>query len=147
MQEIKIRYTVRRQNGFVFSEIFTLEQIEKGEVAEWIKINYINTDDLHKDIFTSKQDKSYNKPFIIFAKYLICSISKQLYSFLSAIRYLIWAAKYLLDERGYDGGKHEEILLSVQVMEKAIKYALRKTKKYIISKNDRKGLSLFEVKP
>jgi len=143
MQEIKIRYTVKRKNGFVFSEIFTLKQIEEGKVSEWIKVNYIVTDDLRKDLFTGKQDKSYNKLFIVFAKYLICSMSKQLYSFLSTIKHLIWAAKYLLNERGYDGGKHEEILLSVQVMENAIKYALRKTKKYIISKNDRKGSSLL----
>lgn len=56
MMKIRFRYTVKRENGFIFSEIFTLEQIENGAVKIWIKLNFINEKDIiAKDLFTTRQ--------------------------------------------------------------------------------------------
>ena len=57
MRTIKIRYTVVRDNGHVFSEIFTLEQIEEGQIETWMKMNNVWSKNLHKDMFTGLRDK------------------------------------------------------------------------------------------
>lgn len=56
MDEIKFRYSVIRENGHYFEEIFTLDQIEKGEIQIWIKVNFINPSDIKRDIFLNKYD-------------------------------------------------------------------------------------------
>ena len=58
MQEIKLRYIVVRENGFIFSKIFQLPEIENGLVAEWIESNNINPKDINVDLFTGKQIKN-----------------------------------------------------------------------------------------
>jgi len=58
MREIKFRYTVIRENGYVFSGIFTLEQIEKGEVKIWSEMNHVNMDAVKKNQFIGLHDKT-----------------------------------------------------------------------------------------
>ena len=58
MREIKFRYTVIRENGYVFSEIFTLEQIEKGEVKIWSEMNHVNMDAVKKNQFIDLHDRT-----------------------------------------------------------------------------------------
>ena len=58
MKEIKFRYTCKRDNGWIFSEIFTLNQIENGEVSLWIKVNIIKEEQITREQFTSFYDKN-----------------------------------------------------------------------------------------
>ena len=57
-RSIKFRYTVIRENGYVFNNIFTLEQIEKGEVETWRKANFVNMDTVKKDQYIGCHDKN-----------------------------------------------------------------------------------------
>ena len=56
MREIKFRYTCKRDNGHVFSQIFTLEEIEAGDAKKWIDINHIGLFHLKKDQYTGRKD-------------------------------------------------------------------------------------------
>ena len=38
---IKIKYTVKRENGYTFTRIFQIQEIENGEVKQWIDVNFI----------------------------------------------------------------------------------------------------------
>jgi hypothetical protein len=42
MTEIKIRYTVKRENGFTFSQIFSIQDIERGDAKLWFERNYVS---------------------------------------------------------------------------------------------------------
>jgi hypothetical protein len=58
MREIKFKYLVKRNsNGHIFSKIFTLAQIEDGDVNQWIKINIICRSELYKLQYTGRKDK------------------------------------------------------------------------------------------
>ncbi len=57
MREIKFRYTCKRDNGHVFSRIFTLEQIESSEVRQWWELNHVGNYKLYKDQYTGLKDK------------------------------------------------------------------------------------------
>ena len=57
-RSIKFRYTVIRENGYIFNNIFTLEQIEKGEVETWRKANFVNMDTVKKDQYIGRHDKN-----------------------------------------------------------------------------------------
>jgi uncharacterized phage protein (TIGR01671 family) len=43
MRELKFRCKVARKNGHVFSEIFSIDQIESGKIALWLEANHIST--------------------------------------------------------------------------------------------------------
>lgn len=58
MREIKFSYLVRRHNGFVFSETFTLPEIEGGKAEGWMKANHVYSGDLHRRQFTGLCDKN-----------------------------------------------------------------------------------------
>jgi uncharacterized phage protein (TIGR01671 family) len=58
MKENKFRYTCKRDNGHVFSQIFTLEQIEAGDAKRWIDANFVGMFHLKKDQFTGLHDKN-----------------------------------------------------------------------------------------
>jgi hypothetical protein len=54
---MKIRYTCQRENGFTFSEIFTIEQLEVGEAETWFAFNFVDRTNVHRDLFTSYKDE------------------------------------------------------------------------------------------
>lgn len=57
-REIKFRYTCKRENGHIFSEIFNLKDIEAGRVALWYQVNTIGgRDKVFRDQFTGLKDK------------------------------------------------------------------------------------------
>lgn len=58
MREIKFRYTVKRDNGYVFSGIFTLEEIERGAVFAWANANLVDIEQVTKEQFTGLRDKN-----------------------------------------------------------------------------------------
>jgi len=58
MREIKFRYTCKRENGHIFSRIFTLEQIESCEVRQWWELNQVGKSELRKDQYTGLKDKN-----------------------------------------------------------------------------------------
>jgi len=58
MREIKFRFSVKRHNGFYFSKIFTMNELERGDVMAWWNANHVNADDLHRDQFTGLSDKN-----------------------------------------------------------------------------------------
>ena len=58
MKEIKFRYIVKRKNGYVFSELFTIEQIEKGKANLFIKVNHVNPNELTREQYTGLKDKN-----------------------------------------------------------------------------------------
>jgi len=58
-REIKFKYVCKRENGYIFSEIFTLEQIENGKVEQWFTVNQIGGSDIvHRLQFTGLKDKN-----------------------------------------------------------------------------------------
>jgi hypothetical protein len=59
--KIKFRYTCVRKNGYVFSEIFTIDDIEKGSVEKWIKMNSVDPICIKRSQFTGIIDKVNNK--------------------------------------------------------------------------------------
>ena len=62
MEDIKFRYSVKRENGFYFEKIYTLKQIENGDVKQWIKANCIyNEDVINKDHYIGINDNSKEK--------------------------------------------------------------------------------------
>lgn len=63
MTPIKIKYTVKRENGHIFSEIFTLKQIEYGDAARFLELNYAREIDIFKDQYTGKHDSERNELF------------------------------------------------------------------------------------
>lgn len=56
MREIKFRYTCKRDNGFIFSQIFTLEEIERGVAFTWANANLVDIDKVIKEQFTGLLD-------------------------------------------------------------------------------------------
>ncbi len=58
MREIKFRYVIKRSNGHVFSETFTMKQIENGEALLFIKINNAREKDVFKDQYAGLKDKN-----------------------------------------------------------------------------------------
>lgn len=58
MREIKFRYTAKRYNGFIFSKIFTLEEIENGSVIVWYNANFVDPKTVIKYQFTGLHDKN-----------------------------------------------------------------------------------------
>lgn len=58
MKEIKFKYVVKRQNGHVFSETFTMKQIELGEALLFLKINHAREMDVFKYQYTGLKDKN-----------------------------------------------------------------------------------------
>jgi len=56
MREIKFRYICKRENGHTFSRIFTLEQIESGEVRQWWELNLVGKNELHKNQYIGNKD-------------------------------------------------------------------------------------------
>jgi len=58
-REIKFKYVCKRGNGHIFSEIFTLEQIEGGKVEQWLTVNSIGGHDkVYRLLFTGLKDKN-----------------------------------------------------------------------------------------
>lgn len=57
-REIKFRYTCKRDNGHVFSQIFTLEQIESGDAKRWTNENLVGLFHLKKDQYIGQHDKN-----------------------------------------------------------------------------------------
>ena len=57
-REIKFRYICKRENGHIFSRIFTLEQIESGEVRQWWELNHVGKNKLHKNQYTEIKDNN-----------------------------------------------------------------------------------------
>jgi uncharacterized phage protein (TIGR01671 family) len=55
---IKLRYTVKRENGYVFSNIFSLDEIERGAVIVWANVNIVDLEKVTKDQFTGLRDKN-----------------------------------------------------------------------------------------
>jgi len=59
MREIKFRYTAIRESGYIFSAIFSLEQIEAGEAALWFEVNHIGENTkVFREQFTGLKDKN-----------------------------------------------------------------------------------------
>ena len=58
MREHKYRYIVKRQNGHVFSEVFTLKQIEYGEALKFLVLNHAREMDVFKEQYTGLKDKN-----------------------------------------------------------------------------------------
>ena len=58
MREIKFRYTVKRESGYVFSRIFTISEIEIGEVIVWANANVVDLDRVNREQFTGLLDKN-----------------------------------------------------------------------------------------
>jgi uncharacterized phage protein (TIGR01671 family) len=58
MREIKFRYTVKRESGYVFSRIFTISEIEIGEVIVWANANIVDLDRVNREQFTGLLDKN-----------------------------------------------------------------------------------------
>ena len=64
MRSIKFRYTVIRPNGFTFTEIFSLSEIENGDVTTWLKINIVGLNNvIHRDQFTGLTDDNGKQIF------------------------------------------------------------------------------------
>ena len=57
-REIKFRYTVKRPNGHVFSEVFTLKQIENGEALKFLELNHAREKDVTKEQYTGRKTKA-----------------------------------------------------------------------------------------
>ncbi len=58
LREIKFRYTCIRENGHIFSRIFTIEQIESSEVRQWWEMSLVGKQQIHKDQCTGLKDKN-----------------------------------------------------------------------------------------
>ena len=56
MRETKFRYTVKRDNGHIFSGVFELAAIESGEVRKWWETNFIGIAQVRKDQFIGLKD-------------------------------------------------------------------------------------------
>jgi len=56
MREIKFRYTVVRENGFVFHGDFDFSKHSEWIVKEWVELNKINYKDIFKRQYTGKTD-------------------------------------------------------------------------------------------
>jgi len=56
-REIKFKYLAVKPK-IIFSEIFTLKQIELGEAQKWCEMNLVNRDSLYKLQFTGLKDKN-----------------------------------------------------------------------------------------
>ena len=54
--ELKFKYVVKRQNGHVFSEIFTMKQIENGEALKFLNLNHAREMDVFKYQYIGKLD-------------------------------------------------------------------------------------------
>lgn len=63
MQNIKIRYTCKRDNGHIFSETFTIEQIESGEVETWLAFNMVDRVNVIRDTYTTYKDEQHIEIF------------------------------------------------------------------------------------
>lgn len=57
-RELKFRYTCDRGNGHVFSEDFTLAEIEHSGASHWIAMNLIAEGQLHRRQYTGLKDKN-----------------------------------------------------------------------------------------
>ena len=58
MREIQFRYTVKRDNGYVFYRIFSLKEIENGEVITWAKANIVDLEKAVREQFIGLRDKN-----------------------------------------------------------------------------------------
>ncbi len=58
MRGIKFRYTCDRGNGHIFSEDFTLNEIERGEASHWIAKNLVAEGQLHRRQYIEQKDKN-----------------------------------------------------------------------------------------
>jgi hypothetical protein len=58
MNDIKFKYLVKRQNGHVFSQVFTLNKIENGDANDWLKVNFVDRHTLHQLQYTGIKDKN-----------------------------------------------------------------------------------------
>ena len=56
MKTIKLRYSVKRKNGHTFCRYFTIKQIEKGEAEDFLKMNHVAPEELHKEQFSGLYD-------------------------------------------------------------------------------------------
>ena len=61
MREIKFKYTVIRENGHIFSEIFTLADIENGMMNRWYAANHVGPDQLKRNQYIGRKDKNGNE--------------------------------------------------------------------------------------
>ena len=73
MREIKIKYLVIRKNGRIFSQTFTLKEIENGTTERWLNYNSVSDEELHRLLFTGLHDKKGKE---IFEGYILGNINK-----------------------------------------------------------------------
>jgi len=57
-RKIKFKYMVKRENGYCFSQIFTIQEIENGTANIWLKMNQVSEDELRRFIDTTILDKN-----------------------------------------------------------------------------------------
>ena len=63
MNPIKIRYTCVKPKH-IFSQIFTLEEIEQGKAAKWMEVNITSSGIVHRDLWIGAQDGNENDIFV-----------------------------------------------------------------------------------
>jgi len=56
MRPIKFDYLVKRENGYCFHQIFTIEDIENGNCVAWLNANIVCEGELHRRQFTGRKD-------------------------------------------------------------------------------------------
>jgi len=61
MREIKFKYIIKKDKGHIFSRIFSLEEIEKGDVKKWYNDNYIFKRDINRFEYTEFKDRYGNE--------------------------------------------------------------------------------------
>lgn len=58
-REIKFKYIVKRDNGHIFSEVFTLNEIQNNKAYSWLTMNLVNKEiELFICRFTGLKDKT-----------------------------------------------------------------------------------------
>jgi hypothetical protein len=62
MNPIKIRYTCVKKLT-TFSQVFTMEEIEHGHAAYWMRVNLTSSGEVHRDLWTGAFDEKEKEVF------------------------------------------------------------------------------------
>jgi hypothetical protein len=63
--KMKIKYIVRKPNGYIFTEIFSLYDLERGYVSSWFKNNFIGDQcEIFRYMYTGRKDRFGRKIFV-----------------------------------------------------------------------------------